>query len=1159
MSRRRTPARLWFEDLEDRSVPASGVLDPTFSGDGRVALDINTIDQDVTLPMVLGVQPDGKLLAAGNASAGSTAGTQVFRVNTDGTLDLTFSPAASDPIYDGGDGTAWLSSGTTFLSDPEEIVVQADGKIVVVGNFAVVRLTPDGRPDPTFGTNGAVRTVASAGGPLTTTSGHFYSAAIQLDGKILLAGTNVSGSVSNTDFVLARLNTDGTWDSSFGTGGAVYTNIDGTDTGYDVALQPDGKIVMGGSTRFTGETVTRFAAARYNPDGGLDTSFAGDGTYTADLFPTLNHEIAYGVALQSDGKIVLAGSCGFSSTTDFAAARLNTDGTVDTSFGTNGSGAYDMGVNSSIAYSVAIDAADRIVLGGWGFTMHYAVARLTPSGALDIAFDGDGKKVTLVGESAAGQNNQTARDVAIRPDGTIVMSGRSYVESSFEGTQIGTAYTTNNIGLQVMNPNGTPDTTFSGDGFGYYARQRYSTDDAQGVALQTDGKIIVVGSTGQFFGSYDDFAVVRLNHNGTPDPSFGGDGDVAVAFGSSTSASEDNAAAAVVQPDGKILVVGSVNLSIADEKMGVARLNPDGTLDATFGTNGQVVLNPTGMHDNLHAVALQPDGKIVAAGMVNNSGSIDLAVIRLNPDGSLDATFDGDGVWMANLMGSASERVRSIVVQPDGKLVLVGGTGSTAGGIVVRLNPNGSFDTTFNGTGFRTLAVLPFVGNQVMTVYDLNAVALDATGRLVVSGRVLNNNTINGGGGFDFFAARFLTNGALDATFDADGYRSIQVGPGVTTDEAWGVAVQQNGRIVLTGTTSPTVNNYDFAAVRLNADGSTDTTFGSGGWGRYDLSGTAYGYPDPNSDDYGRAMALEPGGNIVVVGYGAKTTGINASASDVEAIRVIGDQLPTDVAIDQAAIPENAPADATIGTFTTTDPDASDTHTYTLVPGAGSANNGQFTIVGNQLRALASFDYETTPTRTVRIRTTDQTGSYYEEAFTITITNLSEVTGFDVQKGMRQRSFVRYLDLDFASEADVIGTNRVRLTRYNLDGSGGTAVGLGGLLSTAGPRLSFDFGAQGLGGNRNTNTGDGYYVLGLDLDGNGSFETTRAFYRLLGDANGDRQVNLTDANFILANYGKSGLLLEADANGDGLVNSLDRGLALRQFGFFLSPGLWLDD
>ncbi len=181
------------------------------------------------------------------------------------------------------------------------------------------------------------------------------------------------------------------------------------------------------------------------------------------------------------------------------------------------------------------------------------------------------------------------------------------------------------------------------------------------------------------------------------------------------------------------------------------------------------------------------------------------------------------------------------------------------------------------------------------------------------------------------------------------------------------------------------------------------------------------------------------------------------------------------------------------------------------------------------------------------------------------------VSGFDVQRGAQQRSFARYIDVAFnrtdgvqqlmtsLGDADT-ANDRVRLRRFNLDGSGaGDAISLAGRVQAVDQVLSIDFGLDGIGGNRNTSAGDGYYALDFDLDGNGSFETTRHFYRLLGDVNGDRRVTDLDATAITLALGRSGSPINEDANGDGVVNANDRTLALRARDRALGSGLFLDD
>ena len=176
---------------------------------------------------------------------------------------------------------------------------------------------------------------------------------------------------------------------------------------------------------------------------------------------------------------------------------------------------------------------------------------------------------------------------------------------------------------------------------------------------------------------------------------------------------------------------------------------------------------------------------------------------------------------------------------------------------------------------------------------------------------------------------------------------------------------------------------------------------------------------------------------------------------------------------------------------------------------------------------------------------------------------VNDVIGFDVQRGADQRSYVRYLDVTFECEADLdrlIREGRVSLTRYGLDGSGsGAAVRLGGRLQAVGNQLQIDFGDGGIGGKRNSASGNGYYQLAIDADHNGTLETVRSFYRLLGDTNGDRVVDTLDQQAVAAAFGQTGINLNADVNGDGVVNRRDEKLVKEQLGRRLAGHLLLDD
>lgn len=325
------------------------------------------------------VQPDGKVIVAGNTSTSGGVFT-VARYNTDGTLDTSF------------DSDGKLTFSAQANSAATAVHVLSDGKILVGGyfffstilarDFAIYRLNPNGSLDTTFGTgsSGSVKTnFGSQGGEIG--SGDFaYAMALQSDGKIVLAGTtNITGS-GGGDIALARYTSAGALDTSFDTDGKLTTNLSGIDIAYGVAIQSDGKIVV------AGESGGNFALARYSSTGALDTSFDSDGKLTTDI--GASDDGARGVAIQADGKIVVAGHSGG----NFALARYSgSDGSLDTSFGTGGKLTTDMGASDDSANGIRIDANGRLVVAG-GSGGNFALARYNSSdGSLDSSFAPGGK------------------------------------------------------------------------------------------------------------------------------------------------------------------------------------------------------------------------------------------------------------------------------------------------------------------------------------------------------------------------------------------------------------------------------------------------------------------------------------------------------------------------------------------------------------------------------------------------------------------------------------------------------------------------------------------------------------------------------------------------------------------------------------------------
>jgi uncharacterized delta-60 repeat protein len=380
--------------------------------------------------------------------------------------------------------------------------------------------------------------------------------------------------------------TRATLDPSFGTGGKVITNFGGdNDFAHSVVIQPDGKIVAAGTA-----TLSRgieFALARYNSDGTLDTTFGIGGTVTTDFSVT---DVAFSVALQTDGKIVAAGVTHIDGINNIALARYNSDGTLDASFGTGGRVTTNFAGVGAVAFSVAVQPDGKVVVAGWANIAggaDFALARYNSDGTLDASF-GTGGKVTTNFADSQGSSLASVFSIAVQPDGKIIAAGDAKLDGGYD------------FALARYNSNGTLDAGF-GAGGRVITDFAGSDDGAEGVALQPDGKIVAAGFARSF-----DFGLARYNSNGTLDASFGTGGKVTTDFAGSNDASFSVA----VQLDGKIVAAGYAATSQFLD-FALARYNSDGTLDSSF---GKVTTDFAGDQDQAFAVAVQPDGKIVVAG-----------------------------------------------------------------------------------------------------------------------------------------------------------------------------------------------------------------------------------------------------------------------------------------------------------------------------------------------------------------------------------------------------------------------------------------------------------------------------------------------------------------------------------------------------------------
>jgi uncharacterized delta-60 repeat protein len=385
-------------------------------------------------------------------------------------------------------------------------------------------------------------------------------------------------------------------DLNFGGNGRVTTGFKaGPSSASAVAIQPDGMIVAVGSVESRRPLGSRFAVVRYRRSGRLDRTFADDGRATIKF---RRFSFALAIALQGDGKIVLAGRVNVSDDGFFALARMRPNGTLDPRFGGDGKVTTDFGDRSAFALAVAIQADGKIVAAGTSFRCGgddavFALARYRRSGRLDRTFGNDGKVTTEIGSPCEEDTHISA--LAIQPDGKIVVAGSGHPDGAGSGSTFVVArYDSEGALDPTFGENGVVTTAFSDE------------SAAHDVALQTDGGI-VAGGWSSIPGSFipGRFSLARYDTGGSLDPSFGGDGMVNTRFPGGRAIAN----AVALHADGAIVAAGGTSGSFA-----LARYSKDGQLDSTFGADGMVTTRFAAGGSTAEDVAIAQNQKIVAAG-----------------------------------------------------------------------------------------------------------------------------------------------------------------------------------------------------------------------------------------------------------------------------------------------------------------------------------------------------------------------------------------------------------------------------------------------------------------------------------------------------------------------------------------------------------------
>jgi len=705
------------------------------------------------------IQPDGKVLLGGQfSSVDGFPRANVARLNPDGSVDASFDPACNGPV--------------------RAIALQRDGRIVLGGDFTslqprvtgaavtrnrLARLNADGTPDVGF--------APSLAGPLQP---QVHTVLVQPDGRIVAGGTFTTvqapgAAAAVTRNYLARFNADGSLDAAF--------NPSPNGIVLGLALHVDNRLVVaGGFTTFApggaGAAVTRNRLARLNADGSLDGGFN----------PNANN-VVNGVAVQRDGKVLLVG--GFTALQPSGAesplplqrfARLKVDGSVD--------GDFYPRVNGPAGF-VTVQGDGMIVVAGaftsvWGkgaaSVVRAFVARFLPDGSVDTAF--------------APSLNGTVNAVAVQADGKAVLGG-VFTRATPEGAT--TALVRNRVAR--VNGNGSLDATFALDAGGRTLAS----------VTQPDGKVVIGGSFTSVAGSARTY-LARLNADGALDPDFKPE-------------LNDRVFALALQADGKILAAGAFTTAAGARRERLVRINPNGAVDPDF---FPVFDGPVG------TLLVLSDGRILVGGTFNSvtpHGATESGfrsnLVRLNANGTLDTTFDPN----------PNSTVSAVALQPDGKLLIAGlfsavrpGASSNTNasfvsrGYLARLESSGALDTTFQ----------PTLNGQVSTL------ALQADGKVVIGGAF--TTVIGSDGKLDKVKrdgdstvdaapvrnriARLEANGNLDATYNPNANGNVLVS-----------ARQADGKVVIGGaftTLQPngaatfTLRKY---AARLNADGTVDASF----------------------------------------------------------------------------------------------------------------------------------------------------------------------------------------------------------------------------------------------------------------------------------------------------------------------------------------------
>jgi len=767
----------------------------------------------------IALQSDGKIVAAGTSSKYSDQDSNDFaivRYNSDGTIDETF--GSHGKILYPFEIRQYTCGG---------MEIQLDGKIILAGSFhgvdyfadtaaqlLFVRFNGDGTLDSTFGISGKVET--------NFTSPINYSFfALQHDGKIIVACFNLTHNVS-----LIRLNQNGSLDSSFGNSG--ISLFDSNFGIGKIAIQDDDKIVASG-VLIVDPNVTsgqHIAIRRFTSEGRIDMAFGSAGKINTEY---INHDGRQSIRIRKDGRLLLGTTTWGNDPTSFSYYQILLqylpNGTPDSTFGNNGITLEEF-YNEPYLNSILIESDEKILAAGFvhvenGDYTHAIVTKYTANGGIDLTFGNQGLSYVSI--------NSTSLELSI----ALLNQGEKNIIAIQTISSFGDSLSGDFL-LERLNLNGSIDSTFNSY-TGIFTSSTLGNNEATCISIFPDERILLGGHS-EILIDTSDLIAIQYNPGGDIDPRFWSAGKLSLTdnikyltVNSSVIQSDENVFFAgslydpfkftvefvflryssnndfkivsttiadfgsgssycqslLEQPDGKFVLSG---YAFTDHNYDFAllRYNNEGSgLDSSFGTGGKVTTDIGVNQDYAYASALQSDGKIILCGTTYNNKQWQIALVRYNPDGSLDQSFGSSGIVLTALHDSDDE-AKSIAIQADGKIIVAGYTRDNKkyNFALVRYNKNGNLDSTFGKYG---IVETPIGSGDA----EANGVVIESDGKIVAAGYSSN------GKDDDFTLACYNPDGSLDKNFGTGGITTTDFGFG--DDHCNAVALQSDGAIVAAG------------------------------------------------------------------------------------------------------------------------------------------------------------------------------------------------------------------------------------------------------------------------------------------------------------------------------------------------------------------------